>query len=63
MTCMRCGHLWVGGGLSKAVLIEWKQQLIGRYAPATVNTMLAAVNGFVKFMGWPTLAVKPLRVQ
>ena len=55
---------FVGGrGLSKAVLIEWKQQLIGRYAPATVNTMLAAVNGFVKFMGWPTLAVKPLRVQ
>ena len=55
---------FVGGReLTKTVLIEWKQQLIGRYAPATVNAMLAAANGFVKFMGWSTLAVKPLRVQ
>lgn len=49
--------------LTKAALVAWKQQLMGQYAPATVNAMLAAVNGFVKFMGWPMLAVKPLRIQ
>lgn len=49
--------------LTKAALVAWKQQLVGQYAPATVNAMLAAVNGFVKFMGWPMLAVKPLRIQ
>ena len=49
--------------LTKAALVAWKQQLMGQYAPATVNAMLAAVNGFVKFMGQPMLAVKPLRIQ
>lgn len=49
--------------LAKAALVAWKQQLVGQYAPATVNAMLAAVNGFVKFMGCPALAVKPLRIQ
>ena len=49
--------------LTKAALVAWKQQLMGQYAPATVNAMLAAVNGFVKFMGRPMLAVKPLRIQ
>ena len=52
-----------GRELTKTLLIEWKRALIGRYAPATVNTMLAAANGFVRFMGWPALAVKPLRIQ
>lgn len=49
--------------LTKVLLVAWKQQLVARYAPATVNTMLAAVNGYVKFMGWPTLTIKPLRIQ
>ena len=49
--------------LTKAMLVAWKQQLMGRYAPATVNAMLAAANGFVKFMGWPMLVVKPLHLQ
>ena len=33
--------------LTKAALVAWKQQLMGQYAPATVNAMLAAVNGFL----------------
>ena len=41
-----------GRALTKAVLLEWKGDLAGRYAPASVNTMLAAVNGFLRFMGW-----------
>ena len=49
--------------LTKAALVAWKEQLAGLYAPATVNTMLAAANGFVRFMGWPALTVRLLRIQ
>ena len=52
-----------GGELTKAALIEWKARLIEAHAPATVNSMLAAVNGFLSFMGWRELAVKLLKIQ
>lgn len=52
-----------GTGLTKTALINWKEKLIGEYAPASVNAMLAAVNGYVRFMGWMELAVKPLKIQ
>ena len=34
-----------------------------RYAPASVNTMLAAVNRFLAFCGWPELRLRPVKVQ
>ena len=49
--------------LSKSILIEWKQELIIQYAPATVNTKLAAVNGYLQFRGWHALMLKPLKIQ
>ena len=49
--------------LTKATLIDWKQTLLAQYAPATVNSMLAVVNGYLRFFGWATLCVKPLKVQ
>ncbi len=52
-----------GNGLTKTELISWKEKLISEYAPASVNAMLAAVNGFVRFMGWGELCVKPLKIQ
>ena len=52
-----------GNELTKTILISWKEKLIGEYAPATVNTMLAAVNGYLRFMGWMELTVKPLKIQ
>lgn len=52
-----------GGKLTKAALIEWKARLIEAHAPATVNSMLAAVNGFLSFLGWWELAVKLLKIQ
>ena len=38
--------------LTKAALIAWKEQLTGKYAPATVNSMLTATNGYLRFYGW-----------
>lgn len=52
-----------GAELTKAVLIEWKEHLSEKCAPASVNTVLAAFNGFLKFMGWADLTVKPLKIQ
>ena len=52
-----------GGPLTKAALLEWKGRLIESYAPASVNSMLAAVNGFLSFMGWRDLKIKPLKIQ
>ena len=49
--------------LNNSILIDWKQELIGKYAPASVNTKLAAVNGYLQFKGWHQLMLKPLKVK
>lgn len=49
--------------MSKAILIDWKQELTETYAPASVNTKLAAVNGYLHFRGWHELMLKPLKIQ
>ena len=55
---------WLDGQpLTKAALISWKEELAQRHAPTTVNSMLAAVNGFLNFMGWRECAVKLLKIQ
>ena len=52
-----------GKPLTKAELIRWKKQLTDKYAAATVNTILAAINGFLKFAGWSDIIVKLLKIQ
>ena len=49
--------------LTKAAVIDWKQALVAQFAPSSVNSMLAVVNGYLRFMGWPELCVKPLKIQ
>lgn len=53
----------MGEPATKAALLEWKQRLSEFYAPATVNAMLTAVNGFFRFLGWKELPMKLLRLQ
>ncbi len=52
-----------GKELTKDALIHWKENLKEKYAAATVNTIIAALNGFLKFMEWLDLIVKPLKIQ
>lgn len=52
-----------GVELSKSALIKWKDMLAEKYAAATVNSIIAAFNSFLKHMGWSDLAVKPLKIQ
>ena len=53
----------VDGELSKIAVLEYKNQLIEKYAPATVNSVLASLNGFFEFNERYDLKVKNLKVQ
>lgn len=52
-----------GGKITKTAMINWKECLTRQYAAASVNVILAAANGFLKFCGWHGCRVKPLRIQ
>ena len=44
--------------LNPEALLEWKGDLLERRSIATVNAMIAAVNGFLAFCGYPELKLK-----
>lgn len=47
----------------KRAVIDYKALLERRYAVSSVNSMLSAINGFLKFAGLERWRVKPIRVQ
>ena len=50
--------------LTRELVLAWKEHLVETgYATSTVNSMLAAVNTFFKFMNWSYCRVKFLKVQ
>lgn len=55
---------WLGDrAVTKEVTMEWKNYLLASgYAPVTVNSMLAALNGLFRFLGWDCRA-KLLKIQ
>lgn len=53
----------IGSTVTKETVIEYKTQLTEKYAPASVNSMLAAVNRFLRWQGWSDCVVKALRIQ
>lgn len=52
-----------GQSVSKGLLLEWKEDLIGRYTPTSVNTKLDTVNGFLTFCGMRALRLRKLKIQ
>lgn len=61
---LRVFYGWLAGKeVSKENVIAYKAKLTETYAPAGVNTTLAALNGFFRFMGWADCNVKPLHIQ
>lgn len=56
---------WLGArSLDKAAVTGWKTQLVAHgYAPVTINTMLAALNSLLRFLGRDDLRARFLRVQ
>lgn len=49
--------------ITKEVVISYKEHLMAKYAATSINSILAAVNGFLGFQGWGEFKVKKLRVQ
>ena len=49
--------------VNKEMVIDYKQHLLEQYAPASVNSMLAAVNNFFKENGWYDCVVKAIKIQ
>lgn len=49
--------------ISKEHTMAYKEHLTGQYAPASVNSMLTAMNVFLRFTGSETLCVKLVKIQ
>ena len=62
---VRAFAAWMGGvPVTKELAAGWKEHLhFQGYAPATINSMLAAINGLFHFLGWDGCRVKFLKVQ
>jgi len=57
--------VWLDGReAAKETCVGWKEHLQkSGYAPATVNSMIAAANRFFAFRGWNDIHIKALRLQ
>ena len=49
--------------ISKTVLMEFKASLAENYEITSANSMIAAVNAFLRFMGWVDCCIKQFKVQ
>ena len=57
--------LWLGDrALTPEAAAQWREHLLQKgYAPATVNSMLSAVNRLLKFLGREDCRIRSLRIQ
>ena len=56
---------WLEGRpVTKELAAGWKAHLMAEgYAPVTINSMLSAINGLFRFLGWEECRVKFLKIQ
>ena len=52
-----------GGELTKETVIAYKKRLQEKYAPRSVNSMLASLNSLLEFIGRRDLRVKSVKLQ
>ena len=52
-----------GASAEKERIAQWRDALLEDHKPGTVNSMLASVNAYLRFMGAEEQRVKTLRVQ
>ena len=61
---VRCFYAFLGHKpADKSEILAYKEQLTQQYAPASVNSMLVALNCFLRFCGLPGCCVKLLKIQ
>ncbi len=51
------------GEINKSVVMEFKASLVEKYEVTSANSMIAAVNAFLRFMGWVDCCIKQFKVQ
>ena len=55
---------WTSGSkLDKRKVLDYKEYLIGKFAPASVNSVLSSLNSFFEFNNWYEMKVKMLKIQ
>jgi len=55
---------WLSGKeITKTDVMEYKAKITEEYAPASVNSILASLNGFFSYMEWFSLRIKNLKIQ
>ena len=56
--------LWLNTrAVEKSVVLEYKNVLVERYAPSSVNSILSSLNSFFSFNEWFDCLVKTIKVQ
>ena len=56
--------LWIPQkSFDKSTVLAYKEYLCKNYSPASVNSMLSAINSFFDFNGWHEMKVKALKIQ
>lgn len=57
-------YVWIcGREVNKSVVIEYKNEIIELYAPASANSMLSSINSFFVYMEWYECKVKTFKIQ
>ena len=49
--------------IDKTLVLEYKAELVRSYALTSTNSMLAALNAFLRFVGWLDCTVKQFKIQ
>ncbi len=61
---IRCFIAFLDGNpISKDQTLAYKLRLTEEYAPASANSMIVALNGFLRFIGMSDCTVKPMKIQ
>lgn len=61
---IQCFLVYVQGrAVTKELVIQYKERLMSEYQPSSVNTKLAAINGYFSYLGKRELCVKQLKIQ
>lgn len=62
---LRAFARWLEGGpIAEESAAAWKEHLLkAGYAPTTINSMLAGLQAFFRFMGWENYQIKFLKLQ
>ena len=55
---------WLKGReFDKSAVLEYKRELISKYAPASVNSILSSLNALFIYLNWYDMKVKTLKIQ